>query len=261
MNIHTQTLAAICATCPHHVHSDELPANLPPDRRMAVCEIGQGMGGSGGRVPIPVRITVGNCPIGKFPRSVVKAREKGKRCGCRTGVQPPVPSSADVNTAASTVVGAAIVRWPRWAERATMYRVSKRTRRLESSEGWRARGGLEWYGLPMPLRWWIMARYGVVRSYHGCGCLVWLKQRAPWLDGPLTLLERVRLQLVAPLCVWWHARHVSVEIPAGSVRVDNPAWRPLPRAWLGRDGKGTGAAWVLAGLLMLAVLCLARAVV
>ncbi len=241
MNIHTQTLAAICVTCPHYIKSDELSDALPTARRMAVCEITNS--GKGDRVPIPVRITVGNCPIGKFPRSVVKAREKGKSCGCKSGSTP-----------APQTTTAAVVRWPRSAQRATMYQFSKRTRRVVGSEGWKATGRLEWYGLPMPLRWWIMFRYGIVREYQGCGCLVWLKNRAPWLDAPLGLLERFRLRVVAPVCVWWHARKMTLETPTGSVQVDNPAWRAVP----GLPAKP--AAWMLA-LLLVAFVALLGSVV
>jgi hypothetical protein len=242
LNIHTQTLAAICVTCPHHIKSDELSDALPLARRMAVCEITNG-GDKNARVPIPVRITVGNCPIGKFPRSVVQSREKGKSCGCKGGSEPtPQPTTA------------AIVRWPRSAQRATMYQFSKRTKRVTGSDGWKATGSLEWYGLPMPLRWWIMVRYGIVRSYAGCGCLVWLKNRAPWLDGPLTMLERFRLSVVAPVCVWWHSRKVTLDTPTGSVQVDNPSWRAVP----GVPAKS--GAWMLA-LLLVAFVALLGSVV
>ncbi len=264
MNIVTQTRAAICATCPHHVHSDERPGNLPTDQRMAVCEISNA-GGTAGRVPIPVRLTMGMCPIGKFPQVMGQASERASEqasggkaegkggCGCKGKQRGKAAEQA--------APGPVVVMWPRSARREMRYQFSRRTRRVVASEGWAAQGSLQWYGLPMPLRWWIMLRYGVVRQYEGCGCLVWLKRRAAWLDGPLGLLERFRLGVVAPVCAWWHSRLITIEIPQGTVTIDNPAWHPLPRAVQGKDGKGTAAAWVVAGLMMLAVLCLARAVV
>lgn len=236
MNIHTQTRAAICLTCPHYIASDERSDAMPAARRMAVCEITNG-GETGGRVPIPVRITVGNCPIGKFPRKQVAdntAPTKPRSCGCGgKGTQEPPKDT-----------GETVVYWPRSARRTTMYQVSKRTRRVVSSEGWHATGRIAWYGLPMPLRWWIMLRYGIVRPYEGCGCLVWLKKRAQWLDGPLSLVERFRLSVVAPVCVWLHRRWLTVPINTGSVRIENPDWQPFA----GIPAKP--AAWTLAVLLV-----------
>lgn len=46
--------------------------------------------------------------------------------------------------------------------------------------------GLVWFGVPMPIRLWLMARAVIPHLKHtaGCGCLVWLKRdvgvRARW---------------------------------------------------------------------------------
>ena len=241
MNIVTQTRAAICVTCPHHVHSNERPGSLTTEARMAMCEISTD-GTTNSRVPIPVRLTMGMCPIGKFPLAEKVTTEKRSGCGCKAGKT-------------TTETGAITVLWPRSAERATMYTLHKRTKRPAAHDGWAIKQrGFAWYGLPMPLRWWIMLRYGIVREYQGCGCLVWLKNRAPWLDAPLGLLERFRLRVVAPMCVWWHARKMTLDTPTGSVQVDNPSWRAVP----GVPAKP--AAWMLA-LLLVAFVALVGSVV
>lgn len=233
-----QTLAAICATCPHHIDGHERPSTWRTERRMAVCEVNTN-GERGGRVPIPVRLTMGMCPIGKFPkaeRAPVAGDEVASECGCKKA--PPK----------TTHTGASVVMWPRWAEKRRMWRMDDRTKRPVSATVWKvAPAGVAWYGLPMPLRWWIVLRYGIVRDYPGCGCLVALKKFAPWLDAPLGLLEHVRIGVVAPLAVWWHSRWLTVQTPTGRKQVENPAWQPVP----GADPKA--AAWVLLVLLVVFV--------
>lgn len=230
---HQQTLAAICATCPHHVNSEDRPGTLPTDRRIAVCDVA-GRGDRGGRVPIPVRLTMGMCPIGKFPHNerAPVADQADAGCGCSKSPAKTAPT------------GASVVMWPRWAEKRRMYRLDNRTSRPVGESVWKVvMRGVAWYGLPMPLRWWVMLRYGIVRDYAGCGCIVAVKKLAPWLDWPLGVVESVRLGVVAPVAVWWHSRWLTVQTPKGRKQVENPNWQPVPGV------PPSAAAWWLLFLL------------
>lgn len=256
-----QTLAVICATCPHHVHGHERPATLPTDKRLALCEISDART----RVPIPVRLTLAMCPLGKFPRPQASTpREETaaprRGCGCGVGGGGGGNGNASPRHAPQQVsTGASIVLWPRSAQQRQMWRMDAKTRRPRASVVWAPwLKGVAWYGIPMPLRWWIMLRHGVVRRYEGCGCLVAVKRAAPWLEGPLALLEQLRLGAVAPAAVWWHDRWTWQDTVYGRVQVENEAWEALPGV---RPQHRQRAAWGLAVMLMLAVLCLARAVV
>jgi hypothetical protein len=64
--------------------------------------------------------------------------------------------------------------------------------------------GVKWYGLPEPLRWWAVLRIGKQREWPGCGCVKWLKDRAPWL--PMGWAPWLRSRLFLPVMRRWHAQ-------------------------------------------------------
>lgn len=37
--------------------------------------------------------------------------------------------------------------------------------------------GIQWIGVPMPLRWWLWLRWENLPKMPGCGCIRWLKEK------------------------------------------------------------------------------------
>lgn len=86
--------------------------------------------------------------------------------------------------------------------------------------------GVLWEGLPEPLRWWATLRTGRTRFWPGCGCVVWIKQHAPWV--PLHLVPRVRERVFVPLAA---SVHGLMDVTAKGKLVRRRLRALTPRQW------------------------------